>query len=300
MDNPNNQSVDSHEQSAATVPQVSQAATRNKRRIVAGIAAAVSLVILAGITILLAISTGWLSRTDSSGNRKRIKLAKGVTLDMVKIEAGSFTMGDVLGNENETPHQVTITQDYYLGKTEVTQAQWKAVKGNNPSYYKGDNLPVENVSWNDAMDFCDKLNSMGKAPEGYKFTLPTEAQWEYAARGGEKSRGFKYSGSNDIGDVAWYEYNSRSKTHEVATKKPNELRLYDMSGNVWELCLDWYGAYSGDAVDPQGASIGSFRVYRGGGWDFSDSFCRSTSRICSLPSIRNTFLGFRLALVPSQ
>ena len=298
MENANNQPVDNHEQPAATASQVSQVTT-HKKQIVAG--AAVGLVvILAGITILLAISTGGLSHPDSLGSGKRINLANGVTLDMVIINAGSFTMGDASGNEYETPHRVTITRDYYLGRTEVTQAQWRAVMGNNPSVFKGDNLPVENVSWNDAMEFCDKLNILGKAPEGYKFALPTEAQWEYAARGGKENHGYQYSGGNDIGDVAWYEYNSGSKTHKVATKKPNELGLYDMSGNVLELCLDWYGANRGDAVDPQGPSSGSRRVYRGGSWDFSAFFCRSARRLNCPPVYRNNILGFRLALVPRQ
>ena len=229
-------------------------------------------------------------------------LADGETLDMVKIKAGSFTMGDALGVEDETPHRVTITKDYYLGKMEVTQAQWRAVMGNDPSYFKGDKLPVENVSWNDAMEFCDKLNSMGKAPTGYKFTLPTEAQWEYAARGGKESRGYKYSGSNDIGDVGWYGNNSGHKTHEVATKKPNELGLYDMSGNVWEWCLDWYGVYRGDAVDPQVSSspLRSYRVFRGGSWSDATRMCRSAFRFYSVPDYQYDSLGFRLALVPTQ
>ena len=231
-------------------------------------------------------------------------LANGVTLDMVIIEGGTFTMGDASGVEDETPHRVIITKDYYLGKTEVTQAQWRAVMGNDPSHFEGDNRPMENVSWNDAMEFCDKLNSMGKAPKGYKFTLPTEAQWEYAARGGNGSRGYKYSGSNDIGDVAWYGYedNSGRKTHEVAMKKPNELGIYDMSGNVWEWCLDWYGAYHGDAVDPQGASssLRSHRVFRGGSWGDGARMCRSAYRGSIVPGYRSSILGFRLALVLGQ
>lgn len=291
MENANNQPMDNHEQPTATAPQVSQAAKHDKR-IVAGIQLIVGLVV---IIVLLVIF---------GGSGKRINLAQGVSLDMVKIEAGSFTMGDAGGDRSETPHRVTITKDYYLGKTEVTQAQWRAVMGNNPSEFKGDNLPVDSVSWDDAIEFCDKLNRMGKAPKGYKFTLPTEAQWEYAARGGKKSRGHKYSGSDDVGDVAWYSGNSGDRTHTVAMKKPNELGLYDMSGNVWEWCLDWHGEYPGDAVDPQGpSSVGWFsgRVMRGSSWYGYANDCRSTQRGGSIaPGSGFDTQGFRLALVPVQ
>lgn len=220
-----------------------------------------------------------------------------VKLELARVDAGTFTMGAMDGEnyDNEVPHRVTLTRDFYLGKTEVTQAQWKAVMGNNPSYFKGDDLPVENVSWNDAMEFCRKLNEMGKAPDGWKFTLPTEAQWEYASRGGNKSRGHKYSGSNDVGEVAWYEGNN---THPVATKGANELGLYDMSGNVWEWCLDRYDSYSGDATDPSGPSDGSFRVNRGGSWRSYARNCRSADRGSNVPGRRGSDRGFRLALVP--
>ncbi len=237
----------------------------------------------------------------SSGDRV-LELPGNVQLELVKIEAGTFTMGALDGENdtNEKEHQVTLTRDFYIGKTEVTQAQWQAVMGGNPSRFKGDDLPVEKVSWSDAMEFCDKLNEMGKAPSGWKFTLPTEAQWEYAARGGNKSCGFKYSGGNDVGDVAWYGNSSWNKTHPVAQKRPNELGLYDMSGNGWEWCLDRYE--SDYARDPEflTGNSGSKRVSRGGGW-FSHAWsCRSADRSYNVPGFRRSYLGFRLALVPVQ
>ena len=237
-----------------------------------------------------------------------IKLPGGVELKMVKVEAGTFTMGetdeevDKESFDDETPHSVTLTRDFYIGQTEVTQAQWEAVTVSNPSIEKGDNLPVEQVSWDDAREFCDKLNAMcaGNLPAGYRFDLPTEAQWEYAARGGNKSKGNKYSGSNDIGSVAWYGDNSGSKSHPVETKQANELGLCDMTGNVWEWCRDWYE--SGYAADPEflRGNNGLDRVYRGGGWGNGARLCRVASRDDSGPGSRGSDLGFRLALVPVQ
>ena len=161
--------------------------------------------------------------------------ANGVAFQMVEVRGGTFTMGATSeqgsdAESDEKPaHNVTL-RDYYIGKTEVTQALWEAVMGNNPSWFKGENQPVEMISWNDCKEFISKLNSL----TGKRFRMPTEAEWEYAARGGSKSRGYKYSGSNTLDDVAWYGDNSGRKTHEVGTKKPNELGLYHMSGNVWE------------------------------------------------------------------
>ena len=161
-------------------------------------------------------------------------------LKMKKVEAGSFMMPQHIVEDynDQGPRRVTLPQDFYIGETEVTQTQWKAVMGTNPSKNKGDDLPVENVTRNDAMSFCRRLNDLGKAPKGWKFALPTEMQWEYAARGGNRSRGFKYCGSNNIDEVAWYGDNSDSHTHPVGQKKPNELGLYDMNGNVDEWCQD--------------------------------------------------------------
>ena len=208
---------------------------------------------------------------SSSGNTITIRVKKGISIDMVRVEAGTFTMGatpemkDPYEDEKPT-HRVTLTNDYYMGKYEVTQALWQTVMGNNPSNFKGDNLPVEKVSWDDCQEFISKLNRI----TGKTFRLPTEAEWEYAARGGNKSRGYQYSGSNNLLDVAWFRDNSGSKTHAVGTKQPNELGIYDMSGNVCEWCHDWYGAYSSSSqVNPTGANSGSYRVIRGGSWYFS-------------------------------
>lgn len=224
---------------------------------------------------------------------------KGVTFEMVRVEGGTFTMGateeqgsDVESREKPT-HQVTLSS-YYIGKTEVTQALWEAVMGSNPSDFKGSNVSVEEVSWEDCQTFIRKLNAL----TGKKFRLPTEAEWEFAARGGNKSRGYKYSGSNNIDDVARCYDNSGFKRYPVGTKAPNELGIYDMSGNVWEWCSDWYGSYSSSAqTNPTGPNSGSHRVYRGGSWFFlSAGWCRVSTRSYGTPSYRNCDLGLRLAL----
>ena len=222
----------------------------------------------------------------------------GIKYNMVWVEGGTFRMGatseqDGDAYDNEKPaHSVTLSS-YYIGKTEVTQALWKAVMGSNPSNFRGDNLPVECVSWNDCQAFIRKLNAL----TGQNFRLPTEAEWEFACRGGNNSRGYKYSGSNYIDNVAWYGDNSGDKTHPVATKLPNELGIYDMSGNVWEWCSDWYGKYSSGAqANPKGPYDGSFRVVRGGSWDDNAKGCRSSNRTCNSPGYRSNYLGLRLSL----
>ena len=239
-----------------------------------------------------------------SDNTISIPVKDGISIDMVRVEAGTFTMGATAEmkdpwKEEKPTHQVTLTNDYYIGKYEVTQALWKAVMGNNPSNFKGDNLPVEQVSWDDCQEFISKLNRI----TGKTFRLPTEAEWEYAARGGNKSRGYQYSGSNNLLDVAWYDDwyddNSGDKTHAVGTKQPNELGIYDMSGNVYEWCQDWEGAYSSSSqVNPTGANSGSFRVIRGGSWDASawGWGCRSSYRGYVTPGFRYSGLGLRLVL----
>ena len=227
-----------------------------------------------------------------------IPVKDGISIDMVKVEAGTFMMGATSEmkdpyDEEKPLHQVTLTNDYYMGMYEVPQALWEAVMGSNPSEYKGDNLPVEMVSWNDCQEFISKLNSL----TGRKFRLPTEAEWEYAARGGKKSRSYQYSGSSNISDVAWYGGNSGSKTHPVGTKQANELGIYDMTGNVIEWCQDWYGAYSGSSqTNPAGAVSGSDRVSRGGCWSYNARGCRSSVRIYDAPGYCNGFLGLRLVL----
>ena len=244
-------------------------------------------------------STNALSSNSSSpsGNTITIPVKDGINIEMVKVEAGSFNMGATPEmenpNEDEKPvHRVTLTNNYYIGKYEVTQALWKIVMGSNPSNFKGDNLPVEKVSWNDCQKFISKLNKL----TGKSFRLPTEAEWEYAARGGNKSRGYQYSGSNTIGDVAWYDGNSGSKTHAVGTKQPNELGAFDMTGNVWEWCQDWFNRYSSSPqTNPIGAVSGSCRVYRGGSCCYS-GYCRCSCRFDGTPDFRNGDLGLRLVL----
>jgi formylglycine-generating enzyme required for sulfatase activity/predicted Ser/Thr protein kinase len=229
---------------------------------------------------------------QSGGNNPRQSLEP----EMVFVQGGTFTMGSPISeperSSNEVQHQVTVSS-FQIGKYEVTQGQWKAVMGDNPSYYKkGDNYPVENVSWDDIQTYLQKLN----AATGKNYRLPTEAEWEYASRGGNRSNGYIYSGSNNIDNVAWYMDNSGSSTHPVGQKSPNELGIYDMSGNVWEWCSDWYGSYSTSAqTNPKGPSSGSYRVYRGGSWHFNAKYCRSANRFINVPGSRNYFLGFRVA-----
>ena len=238
------------------------------------------------------------SGSSLSGNALTIPVKNGISIEMVKVEAGSFDMGATPEmqnpDEDEKPvHRVTLTNNYYIGKYEVTQALWKIVMGSNPSNSKGDNLPVENVSWNNCQKFISKLNKL----TGKSFRLPTEAEWEFAARGGKKSRGYQYSGSNTLGDVAWYEGNSGSKTHAVGTKQPNELGAFDMTGNVWEWCQDWHGRYSSSPqTNPTGAVSGSCRVYRGGSLCYPAGYCRCSCRFDGTPDFRNGDLGLRLVL----
>ena len=214
--------------------------------------------------------------------------------NMVAVEGGTFTMGRKTKwyeSSDEQEHQVTLSS-YSIGKYEVTQEEWQAVTGSNPSSFKGPKQPVENVSWDDCQAFIKKLNEM----TGKQFRLPTEAEWEFAARGGNASQGFKYSGSNDIKAVAWYEGNSDGKTHEVGSKAPNELGLYDMSGNVREWCSDWYGSYSSSVqTNPTGPSSGFGRVFRGGSWCNYARVCRVSDRNSYALGYRRSYLGFRLA-----
>jgi formylglycine-generating enzyme required for sulfatase activity len=224
---------------------------------------------------------------------------KGVKFKMVKVEGGTFMMGateeqgtDAFDREKPV-HQVTLS-DYYIGETVVTQELWKAVMGNNPSKFTGDNeRSVEMVSWEEAQEFIEKLNR----ETGREFRLPTEAEWEYAARGGNKSQGYKYSGSDNLDEVAWYRVNSGDKTHPVKEKKSNEIGLYDMSGNVWEWCQDWFGKYSRDAqLNPQGSSKGAYRVARGGSWFHDARFCRVSYRGDCAQMLHYFNLGFRLVM----
>ena len=246
---------------------------------------------------------------------------------MVFVEGGTFQMGDTFGDRyySEKPvHSVTVGS-FYMSKYEVTQKQWKDVMGSNPSFFKGDNLPVEQVSWYEAVKFCNKLSSKEDLTPCYTidksrkdpnnlnpsdkikwtvtcnwnangYRLPTEAEWEYAAKGGNKSKGYKYSGSKTIDAVAWYESNSDNKTHAVGSKQANELGLYDMSGNVYEWCWDWYDrSHYGKsaATNPQGAAEGSFRLLRGGSWHNNDNYCRVANRDFNYQNYRYNNTGFR-------
>ena len=223
-----------------------------------------------------------------------------LNLEMIYVEGGAFTMGCTReqGNDcfaDEKPAHQVILSSFYIGKYEVTQAQWKAVIDSNPSIFKGDNLPVENVNWHEVQQFIKKLNAM----TGKNYRLPTEAEWEFAARGGNKRQSNRYSGSNTIDEVAWYVSNGDRKTHPVGIKMPNELGIYDMSGNVFEWCQDWYGEYSsGTQRDPKGAPSGLYRVLRCGSWTYLAQFCRVSRRGYSAPDKRSNGGGFRLVLTP--
>ncbi len=243
----------------------------------------------------------------------------GLHVPMTRVEGGSFQMGWDSGNSWDfrmKPVHSVYVDSFYMGTYEITQDIYKQVMGSNPSRWKGARLPVERVSWYDAVAFCNALSRRDGLDEVYTingesvscdwgkvgYRLPTEAEWEYAARGGSKSQGYTYAGSNTVGDVAWYGYddNSGGRTHEAGGKKPNELGLYDMSGNVWEWCWDGYGDYSASAqTNPRGpwiTSSGSYRVVRGGSWYSIASSVRSAARDRDTPSYRNRYIGFRLVL----
>ncbi len=219
--------------------------------------------------------------------------------NFIAVEGGTFQMGSTDGNDDEQPvHSVTLN-DYYIGETEVTQALWLAVMGSWPGsspssmYGVGDDFPAYYVSWEDCRNFIMKLNSI----TGLKFRLPTEAEWEFAARGGNAGKGNIYSGSNIIDDVAWYSDNSENKTHVVKTKLPNELGIYDMSGNVFEWCQDCYGEYAGEEQTNPIDSTGSTNyVFRGGSWCNDKTSCRVTLRNYDSYNNRYYYLGFRLVL----
>ena len=227
-----------------------------------------------------------------------VKVNDTLSINMMCVEGGTFMMGamegDTQAHANEKPaHEVTLTYDYYIGQTEVTQALWKAVMGNNPSTMIGDDLPVNNVLWEEADAFVKRLSQM----TGYTFHLPTEAEWEFAARGGKENKGYLYAGSDDVNEVAWYADNSGGTTHAVGTKKPNELGIYDMSGNVWEWCSDWLAPYSAEAqVNPIGPATGEYHVYRGGGWAYGRGYTRSSHRRTTTQGYVKTALGLRVAI----
>jgi sulfatase modifying factor 1 len=216
--------------------------------------------------------------------------------DMVFVRGGKFKMGSILGGEDERPIHEVVLNDFYIGRYEVTQLEWHMImdQDTNKCYFEGcDSCPVERVSWYNIQEFIDKLNEKTKM----NYRLPTEAEWEYTARGGLLSKGCKYSGSNDDVTVAWKVGNSNTMTHPVGRKKPNELGIYDMTGNVFEWCTDWYSStyYQVSAKDnPTGPADGIFRVIRGGSWFYDYSGLRVTDRESSNPSFRYGYVGFRL------
>jgi len=227
--------------------------------------------------------------------KRTVYTVKGVEFAMIAVEGGVFQMGNSAGEADENPvHEVKV-RNFSIGQTEVTQELWEAVMGSNPSTWKGAKYPVESVSWDDCRAFIKKLNRL----TGERFRLPKEAEWEYAARGGKLSNGYTYSGSNNIEDVAWYENNLFSRPHMVAMKAPNELGLYDMSGNVWEWCLDLYDSeyyFYSPKRNPSGAYTGTDRVIRGGSWGGTAKLCRVTERNYLDPEGMANIIGFRLAL----
>jgi sulfatase modifying factor 1 len=258
--------------------------------------------VLSGISALLLLRYAWFpefgakaGQINPARSADKAHVLQRIADNIVAVEGGTFTMGctEEQGSEcsgREKPaHSVTLS-NYSIGKYLVTQDEWEVVMGKNPSRFQGARRPVEQVSWNDIQQFLERLNQL----TGKNYRLPTEAEWEYAARGGKHSKGFKYSGSNDIDDVAWYGENAASETKTVGLKQPNELGLYDMSGNVWEWCFDWYGPYSGGSeVNPKGAGTGAVRVLRGGGgWGIAQ-YCRVSVRDGNRPEDR-LIRGFRL------
>ena len=240
--------------------------------------------------------------SGDSGNNQTFTV-KGVSFTMVYVEGGTFSMGATSEQGTnvsaaERPVHTVYLSDYYIGQTEVTQELWEAVMGTNPSHFKGAKRPVEMVSWNDCQAFVKKLSRL----TGKTFRLPTEAEWEYAARGGNKSRGYKYSGSNTLDDVAWHSGNSGKETHPVGTKRANELGIYDMSGNLWERCNDYYDAdyYSSSPyLNPKGPATGSFCVCRDGSYSDGDGgydYFRVSSRVSGNINSGSNFVGFRIAM----
>ena len=227
-----------------------------------------------------------------TGDTAVITLPGGATMEMIWCAPGKFTMGSPPSEkgrfEDETRHEVSITKGFWIGKYEVTQRQWESVMRSNPSRFRGPDNPVENISWHD----CDMFVRKANAVLGGLARLPTEAEWEYACRAGSDK---PVAGSGNLPDMAWYDLNSNSHTHEVGRNKPNAWGLHDMHGNVLEWCADWFSVPNGDAVDPKGPPSGSFKMLRGGCWFFYERDCRSAYRLKREPSLRNCIFGFRIA-----
>jgi formylglycine-generating enzyme len=301
-------------QTAYPLPVTPEKKKHTVRNIVLAIAGIILIIVIISVLSKQASNSGQTATpaVESSNSKPAPPAETAIPANFVRVEGGTFQMGTVSGGyDDERPVHTVTVKSFYIGKYEVTQKEWYEVMGNNPSYFKGDNLPVENVSWFDAVKYCNELSQReGLTPvysgsgdnitcnwnaNGYR--LPTEAEWEYAAKGGNGSPGnYTYSGSNNIDDVAWYDGNSGDRTQAVGTKAANSLGIHDMSGNVWEWCWDRYGYYlSGSQNDPRGAGSGTDRVARGGGWSNSAAGTRSAYRFSYYPSNRNYYYGgFRL------
>ena len=232
-----------------------------------------------------------------TGDVKVMTLPGGATIEMIWCAPGSFMMGSPLDEagrfEDEPIHPVTLTKGFWLGKYEVTQAQWESVMSENRSRFKGADRPVDNISWDDCKRFVSKVN----VALGGKARMPTEAEWEYACRAGSSA---PVSGNGHLDDMAWYDNNSGSQTHSVGKNQPNAWGFFDMHGNVLEWCFDWFSKPDGQAVDPKGPPVGSFKILRGGCWFFYERDCRSAYRLKREPGIRNSIYGFRLACSGSE
>jgi len=263
--------------------------------------------VVIGCIVLFTMAGTAFSETKEPPKKLAVDLGKGVKLELVLIPAGEFMMGspalDKDAKDDEKPqHRVRITKPFHLGKYPVTQEQWEAVMGSNPSDFKGPKNPVDTIRWDDCQQFLGKLNAKPAAGAG-KFQLPTEAQWEYACRAGSKTRYCFGDDESKLGDYAWYLPNSGRKTHPVGEKKPNAWGLYDMHGNVFEWCQDRYdgGYYAKSPMDdPTGPTGGSYRVDRGSCWFFAAGFCRSADRGNVGPGLRGNGLGFRVSRVPAD
>jgi len=246
-------------------------------------------------------------RSTNNENQDDLRIEKILTdptlseleISLCYMESGTFTRGDIWGDgfEDERPLHEVFLSGYFIGRYPVTQSLWKKVMNTNPSFFKGDDHPVEQVNWYDTQEFIKRLNAM----TGYMFSLPTEAQWEFAARGGIHSKGYKYSGSDDLNLVAWYDKNEKEQTRPVGQKKENEIGLFDMNGNVWEWCQDWKGPYSDTLqINPQGPSSGEEKVCKGGSWGRNNQRCRISYRGDDKPNLIYYTLGFRLVLNMDQ
>jgi len=271
------------------------------RRICVGLRVLVGCLALAGVAVLVfgvpRYSYFQSATLKPAEKTLSVDLGDGVKMELVLIRPGTFKMGSEESSDVKPVHEVTISKPFYLGKYEVTRQQWEKVMGSNPSNFKGPDLPVENVSWNDCLAFLGKLN---EKTGGAEFSLPTEAQWEYACRAGGTGEYCYGDDEAGLAEYAWYSNNSENKTHPVGTKKANLFGLYDIHGNVWEWCEDWKGEYSAaPQTDPKGPAAGQFRVLRGGSWYDDASFCRSAIRsLGDVPDFRFGDIGVRVVRTP--